>query len=110
MGKMATQYSSSSTVRSSCWTAHRESCERSIMDKTVTSFSVSNLNSPLSWRMHETLLHEVVGERRSLVEGRLTIARGETARPLSHSITFPTLMMFVGLCFSCDQPCLRSSR
>src|SRR5947209_8774936 len=75
--------------------ADRASWESSMMESTVTSFSVMILSSPLSWRMHDTLLQHVWEDRRSRVEGRLTMARGDTAAPLSHSMILPTLMMAV---------------
>lgn len=58
------------------------------------SFSVKSLNSPLSCRMQDTLRQDDRDEaRRSLVEGRRTIAVGDEGAPLSHKSNLATLMM-----------------
>lgn len=60
----------------------------------VISFSVRSLNSPLSCRMHETLRqHDRDEPRRSLVEGRRTMAVGDEGAPLSHRSNLATLMI-----------------
>src|SRR3569833_4597832 len=112
MGKMAMQYSSSSTDLSSCCIAQRASCESSMTDRMVTSFSVMSLNSPLPWRMHDTLRHDVCDDFRSRVDGRLTMARGDGATPLSQSITFPTLMIVASFILATEvrRCCLISCR
>jgi hypothetical protein len=88
------QYSSSRTDLSSRCMAYRDNCESWMTDSRVMSFSVKSLNSPLSCRMQDTLRQLDRDEpRKSLVEGRLTMALGDDGAPLSHSSNLATLMI-----------------